>query len=349
VLPNKISLIGLTALGLCFTIHAQDLTAAQAKAARLRAALAEAPLLPLKQEPIIIQSASPDGALAGRIVSVAADRKAELAYVLVRTDKDHQPILVVDRQGHVVRSWGQGQFATAHNIKIDSRGNVWTADAGTSRVMKFSPEGKKLMEFLLGDTPTVAAGGCAFPASPANGNVDGCATTDVIVTRDEVTRDERIFVTDGYGKKRVLEYSAGGDRRIQEWGGPGTEPGKFTLPHGLAYDGKGVIFVADRDGGRIERFDTKGAYIGEWNNLGNPGSIAYAHGSLWAVIGGPPPEQKSGQPPKRTAWLIRIDPSTGKILGKIETSVTDFIDVNENGEVIAGVTTGGFFRYSPDR
>ena len=114
------------------------------------------------------------------------------------------------------------------------------------------------MDFVLGDTPTVATGGCAFTASAANGFLDACGTTDVIVTGDE-----RIFVTDGYGKKRVLEYSAAGDRRIREWGGHGTEPGKFTLPHGLAYDGKGVLFVADREGGRIERFDTKGAYLGE--------------------------------------------------------------------------------------
>ena len=342
MLMNKIPLVGLMALGSCFSIHAQGLTAAQTRAAQLRAALAEAPLLPLKSQPVIIQSPSPDGLLGGRIISVASDRKAELAYVLIRADKDHQPILVVDRQGRVVRSWGKGLFATTHNVKIDGQGNVWTTDAGTSKIMKFSPDGKKLMEFVLGDTPTIATGGCAFPASPANGNVDACATTDIVVTQDG-----RIFVTDGYGKKRVLEYSATGDRRIQEWGGPGTEPGKFTLPHGLAYDGKGILFVADRDGGRIERFDMKGSYLGEWSHLGNAGAIAYADGSLWAVIGGPPPEAPTGQPPKRTSWLIRIDPSTGKMLGKVETGGTDFVDVNDNGEVIAGVTSGGFLRYGP--
>ncbi len=346
MLIHKTPLIGLLALGSCLSMHAQDSTAAQMKAAQLRAALAEAPALPLKREEVAIHLPSPDAVLGGRIVSIATDRKGELTYVLVRADKDHQPVLVLDRQGHIVRSFGKGLISVAHNIKIDSQGNVWTTNAGNSKVIKFSPDGKELMEFVLGDSPTVASGGCAYLANPSNGYMDFCGTTDIVVTPEG-----RIFVTDGYGKKRVLEYSAAGDKRIREWGGSGTEPGKFVLPHGLAYDGKGVLFVTDREGGRIERFDTKGTYIGEWT-LGNAGSIAYARGALWAVIA-VPAELQSGEKPKRSSFVIRIDPVTGKILGKLDTtgpgatSGTDFIDVNENGEVLAGVTPGGFVRYSP--
>ena len=213
---------------------------------------------------------------------------------------------MLDRQGHIVRSFGKGLISVAHNIKIDSQGNVWTTNAGNSKVIKFSPDGKELMEFVLGDSPTVASGGCAYLANPSNGYMDFCGTTDIVVTPEG-----RIFVTDGYGKKRVLEYSAAGDKRIREWGGSGTEPGKFMLPHGLAYDGKGVLFVTDREGGRIERFDTKGTYIGEWT-LGNAGSIAYARGALWAVIAVPAAELQSGEKPKRSSFVIRIDPVTGK-------------------------------------
>jgi heptaprenylglyceryl phosphate synthase len=43
--------------------------------------------------------------------------------------------------------------------------------------------------------------------------------------------------------------------------------------------------------------------------------------------------------------VIKIDPASGKILGKIETSGTDFIEVAGNGDVLAGATTGGFFWY----
>src|ERR1019366_8186730 len=124
---NKALLIGLMAL-VTFSIHAQDPTVPQMNASQLRAALAEAPELPLKKEEVLIQL-PPNATLGGRIVSVTSDRKAGLTYVLVRVlgpaKNDHQPILVVDRRGHIVRSWGKDLFTAAHNIKIDSRGNVW--------------------------------------------------------------------------------------------------------------------------------------------------------------------------------------------------------------------------------
>ena len=78
MLIHKTPLIGLLALGSCLSMHAQDSTAAQMKAAQLRAALAEAPALPLKREEVDIHLPSPDAVLGGRIVSIATDRKGEL-------------------------------------------------------------------------------------------------------------------------------------------------------------------------------------------------------------------------------------------------------------------------------
>jgi len=333
-------------IALCsfISMHAQGPTPADVKAAQLQTDLAQAPLLPLKGEAVIIQPPVPGWTPGGRLVSVAAaDRNADVVYVFLRADKDHEPILAVDRQGRIVRSWGRGLFTIPHNIKVDRQGNVWTTDAGTSKVIKFTPQGKKLLEFVLGDTPTPASGGCAFLANPTNGNLDFCGTTDVVVTESG-----RVFVIDGYGKKRVLEYSPSGDKRVREWGGPGTEPGRFTLPHGLAYDPRGVLFVADRDGGRIERFDLNGRFLSEWSTLGNAGALTFAGGALWAAIAVPPaPSAAPGA--RRPSYVIKIDPATGKMLGAMETSGTDFIDVSESGDVFAGVTAGGFFRYGPGR
>ena len=56
---------------------------------------------------------------------------------------------------------------------------------------------------------------------------------------------------------RVLEYAADG-RRVREWGGQGDGSGQFRVPHGLAYDGTSVLYVADRDNGRLQRFDVNG-------------------------------------------------------------------------------------------
>jgi sugar lactone lactonase YvrE len=303
-------------------------------------------LLPLERAVVVIQPPKPGWTVGGRIISVAATSNGELAYVFVRADRDHDPVLVVDRDGRIVRAWGRGLFTVPHNIKVDEEGNIWTTDAGPGKVMKFSPEGKVLLEFVLGDTPAPASGGCAFLASPANGNLDFCGATDVTTTRDG-----RIFVTDGYGRKRVLEYTPRGDARVREWGGAGTDPGMFTLPHGLATDGR-VLYVADREGGRIARFDLDGRPLGDWAHVGNPGALAYANGSLWAAVANPPPAPgQANLPPAggRGPWVVRINPATGEVLGKVPTAGTDYVHVTANGEVYSGATQNGFYRNSPAR
>ena len=37
-------------------------------------------------------------------------------------------------------------------------------------------------------------------------------------------------------------------------GGPGRYPGQFTLPHGIAVDSAGNVYVAEQEGRRIQKF-----------------------------------------------------------------------------------------------
>jgi len=73
------------------------------------------------------------------------------------------------------------------------------------------PAGQKLMTITVGEQPD--------NGSPFNG------TTDVTFGPNG-----RIFVTDGYGNARILEYTAEG-KRVKQWGKSGTTPGDFNLPH----------------------------------------------------------------------------------------------------------------------
>src|SRR5271170_6093408 len=50
--------------------------------------------------------------------------------------------LAVDREGRLLRSWGRGMFTVPHSVRVDPDGNIWTVDAGSSVVLKFSPQGK---------------------------------------------------------------------------------------------------------------------------------------------------------------------------------------------------------------
>lgn len=94
------------------------------------------------------------------IVSSGATEHSGTVYVLQRGDKA-DPVIAVDRDGKVLRSWGKGLFAVPHSIRIDPSGNIWTVDAGSSTILKFSPEGKKLAEISVGEVAT--GQDCAFP------------------------------------------------------------------------------------------------------------------------------------------------------------------------------------------
>jgi NHL repeat len=56
----------------------------------------------------------------------------------------------------------------------------------------------------------------------------------------------------GRGNARVIKFSKGG-KFIKQWGGHGSAPGQFEMPHALAFDSKGRLFVADRGNNRIRR------------------------------------------------------------------------------------------------
>jgi hypothetical protein len=64
-------------------------------------------------------------------------------------------------------------------------------------------------------------------------------------------RDGHLFITDGYGNARILEYTPDG-RRVKQWGKPGSGPGEFRLPHAIQIDEDGIIYIADRENGTRE-------------------------------------------------------------------------------------------------
>ena len=84
---------------------------------------------------------------------VALDGKGTV-YLLQRGEKA-DPVLAVDHEGKILRSWGKGLYKIPHSIRIDPQGNVWTVDASSSTVMKFSPQGRKLMEIDVGGQPEI--------------------------------------------------------------------------------------------------------------------------------------------------------------------------------------------------
>ena len=114
-----------------------------AQNAALREIVKQAPKLPLQSGALDVTGPCNAGWALGMVSWVAAGPDG-LIYLLQRGE-NADPVIVVDRSGKIVRSWGKGMYTTPHAIRVDPQGNVWTTDAASSMVYKFSPQGKKLL------------------------------------------------------------------------------------------------------------------------------------------------------------------------------------------------------------
>ncbi len=196
----------------------------------------------------------PPGYRYKEVTSVAVDSKDNV-YVFSRGE---HPVIVFDREGHFLRSWGEGFFQRPHAITIGPDDEVWAVDDLGHAVRKYTTEGKELMHLLTPGTPAPPYQGLPFHRP-----------THVAV--DPRTRDS--YVSDGYGNSRSHKFDSAG-RLLFSWGETGTNPGCFHTPHCLTVDRGGTVFVADRENHRIQRFDSDGRYLGQWNNLNRPNGIA---------------------------------------------------------------------------
>lgn len=294
------------------TLFAQgpdDAAKAQATA-RLRALLDAAPKAILHRAELQVHPPS-EGWELGMISWVDVDRKGNI-YLLQRGEKA-DPVVVIDREGHVLRSWGKGLYKIPHSIRIDPAGNVWTTDAESSTILKFTPEGKKLLQIDVGEQPPVRRSHFV-------------GTTDIAFGPRG-----RLFIADGYGNARVLEYTPDG-KRVRQWGTPGSGPGQFRLPHGITIDHDNIIYVADRENGRVQKFDLDGKFLGEWP-LGRTYSVRASGGTIWASM------QPIDMPVPSPGWIVKLDRKTGKLLGSVESDGLHSLTVTNHQEILTGVTS----------
>ena len=73
----------------------------------------------------------------GHVPGVAVDAKDNV-YVFTRATP---PVQVYDSSDRFLRAWGEKTISSAHHIKIDHEGNVWTSDIGYHTIEKYTPEG----------------------------------------------------------------------------------------------------------------------------------------------------------------------------------------------------------------
>ena len=197
----------------------------------------------------------PDGISFHECPGVAVDSQDNV-YVLTRGE---HPIIVFDREGNFIRTFGEGQFSATrtHGMYISHDDSILVADDGIHTIQKFNREGDKLMEIGERNAPAPRWSGQPFnrPTSaaimPSNGDV---------------------YVSDGYGNSRIHVYTGSGEYKFS-WGSPGIDAGQFIRPHNIAVDSNDRVYVVDREAHRIQLFDTEGKFITMWNNIHRPDSM----------------------------------------------------------------------------
>ena len=188
-----------------------------------------------------------DGWSYKEATAVAVDSKDNI-YVF---NRGSHPVIVLDTNGNVQRSWGEGIFDNAHGVAVGPDDSVFCIDAGDHTVRQFTPEGKLLMTLGEKGIPSGANSGMPFNR-PTHVAVD--------------PRNGDIFVSDGYSNAAVHKYSPNG-RLIKSWGRSGTDAGEFNTVHNIAIDREGWVYVADRENHRVQVFSSDGEFETQWVNL----------------------------------------------------------------------------------
>jgi DNA-binding beta-propeller fold protein YncE len=199
-------------------------------------------------------------------VSAVATDSSDRVFVFNRGE---HPVMVFDREGTFLDSWGEGVFARAHGITIGPDDSVYCTDDLDHTVRKFSPDGQLLLTLGTSGRPSnTGATSMDFRTICSSGPPFHYPTNVAL------SPDGEIYVADGYGNACIHKFSAEG-RLLFSWGTPGEGQGQFRIPHGIAVDRHGDVFVADRENSRIQVFSASGEFLREWSEIARPCQVAF--------------------------------------------------------------------------
>ncbi len=177
------------------------------------------------------------------------------------------PVMVFDADGRFITSWGEGEFSSfVHGMTIDPAGRVWIADSGLHTVTQHEPDGTLLR--------TLGMRGAAAPT--LYGKPFNMPTGIAFASNGDV------FVSDGYGNRRVHCFSPDGELK-HAWGEPGTGPGQFALVHFISTDANDTLYVCDRENHRIQLFSASGDVLAQWTGFDMPSDLAFGRELIYVA------------------------------------------------------------------
>lgn len=166
------------------------------------------------------------------------------------------PVVIFDRDGNFIYCWGENYVFDPHDIFIGPDDSVYIPDRRTHTVEKFTTAGDLLTTWGKRFEPS-----SVFFRRPFN-----------MPTGVTLGPSGDMYVSDGYGNSVVHKFSPEG-KLLKTWGGPGNGPGQFNIPHAVAVDRHGNVYVCDRMNDRIQKFTAEGEHIDTWPDVVFPMDI----------------------------------------------------------------------------
>ena len=166
------------------------------------------------------------------------------------TSESSDSMVVFDRQGKFVKSWGKEFRGGAHGLHIQKEGRdefLYLCDTKRAVVVKTTLRGEEV--FSLGYPKESEPYAPGIKYSPTN---------------LAIAPNSDIYVGDGYGSSYINQYDRNG-RFLRTFGGKGSEAGQLSTPHGITVDTRGstpVLTVADRSNNRLQHFSLDGKHLG---------------------------------------------------------------------------------------
>ena len=234
-------------------------------------------------------------------------------------------LLEFSADGKFLREIGHNLYAWsyAHTVKVDKQDNIWVTDKGSDMVITFNPEGRVVMVFGRKQEASDEGTGPLKHVKPPLPPVDGMFRQVTDVTWDPAGNT---FISDGYINSRVAKVDPEGNW-VKSWGEPGDQPGQFNVPHSIAADAQGNIYVADRGNRRIQVFDGDGKFLRQFTI-----DVPVKADARPAI--GNKPAQSTGTMSPGSPWAICITPAPNQVLYSSDAFPGRIYKLTLEGEVL---------------
>src|SRR6202020_2840405 len=229
--------------------------------------------------------------------------------------------------GHNLYAWSFG-----HSVKVDAQDNIWVADKGSDMVIKFDPQGRVVMAFGRKQEASDEGTEPLKHPKPPLPAVDGMFRQVTDMAWDAAGNT---YISDGYINSRVAKVDKNGNW-LKSWGEPGDQPGQFSVPHSVAVDAKGNVYVADRGNRRIQVFDGEGKFLRQITI-----DVPFDYASATPAIGKKPAPDATGAQAPGSPWALCITPGPNQVLYASDAFPGRIYKLSLDGQVLGVLGASG--------